>query len=205
MTRAAAASPASSPIAPIHYRIDQGFDHYEVALSIGVMKMVRSDLASSGVMFSLDTESGFRDVVFLTGAYGLGENIVQGAVDPDEFYVHKPMLARGHRAVLRRLLGDKAVKMVFVEGETKHTTRNIPTPKADRERFCLTDDDVLELADNAVAIEAHYRQPDGHGVGEGRHRRQALHRPGTTGDRGVAAPSQRLRELRPRRRAPKCS
>ena len=102
----------------IHYRVDQGFDHYEVALSIGVMKMVRSDLASSGVMFTLDTESGFRDVVFITGAYGLGENVVQGAVDPDEFYVHKPTLARGHRAVLRRLLGDKAVKMIFVEGET---------------------------------------------------------------------------------------
>ena len=143
----------------IHYRVDQGFDHYDVALSIGVMKMVRSDLASSGVMFSLDTESGFRDVVFITGAYGLGENIVQGAVDPDEFYVHKPTLARGHRAVLRRLLGDKAVKMIFLEGETGATTRNVPTPKNDRERFCLSDDDVLELADNAVVIEAHYQKP----------------------------------------------
>ena len=143
----------------IHYRVDQGFDHYEVALSIGVMKMVRSDLASSGVMFSLDTESGFRDVVFITGAYGLGENIVQGAVDPDEFYVHKPTLARGHRAVLRRLLGDKAVKMIFLEGETGATTRNVPTPKNDRERFCLSDDDVLELADNAVVIEEHYHKP----------------------------------------------
>ncbi len=105
----------------IHYRIDQGFDHFKVALSIGVMKMVRSDLASSGVMFTLDTESGFRDVVFITGAYGLGENVVQGAVDPDEFYVHKPSLAAGHRAVLRRLLGDKAVKMVCVEGRTTST------------------------------------------------------------------------------------
>jgi pyruvate,water dikinase len=140
----------------IHYRVDQGFDHYEVALSIGVMKMVRSDLASSGVMFSLDTESGFRDVVLVTGAYGLGENIVQGAVDPDEFYVHKPTLAQGYRAVLRRLLGEKAVKMIFVEGDTRATTRNIPTPKSDRERFCLSDNDVLELAENAVAIEAHY-------------------------------------------------
>jgi pyruvate,water dikinase len=143
----------------IHYRVDQGFDHYDVALSIGVMKMVRSDLASSGVMFTLDTESGFRDVVFVTGAYGLGENVVQGAVDPDEFYVHKPMLARGHRAVLRRLLGDKAVKMIFVEGNTGATTRNVPTPKNDRERFCLSDDDVLELADNAVTIETHYGKP----------------------------------------------
>ena len=110
----------------IHYRVDQGFDHFKVALSIGVMKMVRSDLASSGVMFTIDTESGFRDVVFITGAYGLGENVVQGAVDPDEFYVHKPTYLAGHRAVLRRLIGDKAVKMVFVEGGTKQTTRNIP-------------------------------------------------------------------------------
>jgi pyruvate,water dikinase len=143
----------------IHYRVDQGFDHFDVALSIGVMKMVRSDLASSGVMFSLDTESGFRDVVFITGAYGLGENVVQGAVDPDEFYVHKPTLAIGHRAVLRRLLGDKGVKMIFVEGGTKTTVRNVPTPKADRAQFCLSDAEVLELADSAVAIEAHYGRP----------------------------------------------
>lgn len=143
----------------IHYRIDQGFDHYKVALSIGVMKMVRSDLASSGVMFTLDTESGFRDVVFITGAYGLGENVVQGAVDPDEFYVHKPSLAAGHRAVLRRLLGDKAVKMILVDGRTNHTTRNIPAPKADRDRFCLSDAEVLELADFAMTIEGHYGRP----------------------------------------------
>jgi len=143
----------------IHYRVDQGFDHFDVALSIGVMKMVRSDLASSGVMFSLDTESGFRDVVFITGAYGLGENVVQGAVDPDEFYVFKPTFESGHRAVLRRLIGDKAVKMIFVEGETRVTTRNIPTPKADRERFCLTDEDALELAGYAIAIERHYGRP----------------------------------------------
>lgn len=143
----------------IHYRIDQGFDHFKVSLSIGVMKMVRSDIASSGVMFSIDTESGFRDAVFVTGAYGLGENVVQGAVDPDEFYVHKPTYLAGHRAVLRRLLGDKAVKMILVEGETKNTTRNIPTPKADRARFCLDDADVLELAGYACAIEAHYGRP----------------------------------------------
>ena len=143
----------------IHYRIDQGFDHFKVALSIGIMKMVRSDLASSGVMFTLDTESGFRDVVFVTGAYGLGENVVQGAVDPDEFYVHKPMLAEGYRTVLRRRLGDKAVKMIFVDGDAKHTTRNVPTPRADRDQFCLTDGDVLELADSAVRIENHYGRP----------------------------------------------
>jgi pyruvate,water dikinase len=143
----------------IHYRIDQGFDHFKVSLSIGVMKMVRSDISSSGVMFSIDTESGFRDAVFVTGAYGLGENVVQGAVDPDEFYVHKPTYLAGHRAVLRRLLGDKAVKMILVDGETKNTTRNIPTPKADRARFCLTDADVLELAGYACTIEAHYGRP----------------------------------------------
>ncbi|MGP0034348.1 MAG: phosphoenolpyruvate synthase [Solirubrobacteraceae bacterium] len=143
----------------IHYRIDQGFDHFAVGLSIGVMKMVRSDLAASGVFFSLDTESGFRDVVFITGAYGLGENVVQGAVDPDEFYVHKPTFEQGHRAVLRRLLGDKAVKMVFVEGEVKQTVRNIPAPKADRERYCISDEDVLALAEYAIKIERHYGRP----------------------------------------------
>jgi pyruvate,water dikinase len=143
----------------IHYRIDQGFDHFAVSLSIGVMKMVRSDLAASGVFFSLDTESGFRDVVFIEGAYGLGENVVQGAVDPDEFYVHKPTFQDAHRAVLRRALGDKAVKMIFVEGEVKHTVRNIPTPKADRERYCITDDDVLQIADYAIKIERHYGRP----------------------------------------------
>src|SRR6201998_1586721 len=143
----------------IHYRVDQGFDHFKVSLSIGVMKMVRSDISSSGVMFSIDTESGFRDAVFVTGAYGLGENVVQGAVDPDEIFVHKPPYLAGHRAVLRRLVGDKAVKMILVDGETKNTTRNIPTPKADRARFCLTDEDVLELAGYACTIEQHYGRP----------------------------------------------
>jgi pyruvate,water dikinase len=143
----------------IHYRLDQGFDHFKVYLSIGVMKMVRSDISSSGVMFSIDTESGFRDAVLVTGAYGLGENVVQGTVDPDEFYVHKPTYLAGYRAVLRRLIGDKAVKMILVDGETKNTTRNIPTPKADRARFCLTDEDVLELAGYACTIEAHYGRP----------------------------------------------
>jgi pyruvate, water dikinase len=143
----------------IHYRIDQGFDHFKIGLSIGVMKMVRSDLSASGVMFSLDTESGFRDAVFITGSYGLGENIVQGAVDPDEFYVHKPTFAAGHRAVLRRNMGGKAIMMVYMEGDTRSTTRNIPTPAEDRERFCIGDADVLELAEYAIAIEAHYGHP----------------------------------------------
>jgi pyruvate, water dikinase len=143
----------------VHYRVDHDFDHFKVALSIGVMKMVRSDVASAGVMFTLDTESGFRDVVFITGTYGLGENIVQGAVDPDEFYVHKPTYEVGHRAILRRSLGDKAVKMVLVEGGTRETTRNVPTPKPDRRRYCLTDEEALVLAGHALTIERHYGRP----------------------------------------------
>jgi pyruvate, water dikinase len=140
----------------IHYRVDEGFDHFKVALSICVMKMVRSDLAASGVIFSLDTESGFPDVVFITGSYGLGENVVQGAVDPDEFYVFKPSFETGHRAVLRRALGSKKIKMVYAAGGGRETTRNIPTPNAERERFCVNDDEVLTLADYAIKVEKHY-------------------------------------------------
>jgi pyruvate,water dikinase len=146
----------------IHYRIDQGFDHFKVSLSIAVMKMVRSDMAASGVIFSLDTESGFRDVVFITGAYGLGENVVQGAVDPDEFYVFKPTLEQGYRKILRRVLGNKEIKMVYREGGTREATRNIPTPQADREHFCISDEEVLILADYAVKVEKHYSQKAGH-------------------------------------------
>ncbi len=148
----------------IHYRIDHQFDHFKVALSIGVMKMVRSDLAASGVLFTLDTETGFRDVVLVSGAYGLGENVVQGAVDPDEFMVFKPTFNAGQRAVLRRTLGSKKIKMVYAEGGTREATRNVPTPQADRDRFCLTDADVLELADYAIKIERHYGQKAGHPV-----------------------------------------
>jgi pyruvate,water dikinase len=140
----------------IHYRIDQGFDHFKVALSIGVMKMVRSDVAASGIMFTLDTETGFRDVVLITGAYGLGENVVQGAVDPDEFMVFKPTFERGARAVLRRALGSKKLKMVYREGGTREATRNVPTSQLERERFCISDEDVLALADYAIKIERHY-------------------------------------------------
>ena len=140
----------------ISYRIDQGFEHFKVALSVGVMKMVRADLAASGVTFSLDTETGFRDVVFITGAYGLGENVVKGTVDPDEFYVHKPTFRQGHRAVLRRALGRKQVKMVYAHGRTREPVTNLPTPKADRAKFCISDDEVLKLADYAIRIEDHY-------------------------------------------------
>ncbi len=117
----------------IVYRLDNGFDHFKVALSVGVMKMVRSDLAASGVIFTLDTESGFRDVVFITGAYGLGESIVQGRADPDEFYVHKPTFKKGYRAILRRSLGKKQVRMVYAQGHTGATTETVATADADRE------------------------------------------------------------------------
>ncbi|BCG63500.1 MAG: pyruvate, water dikinase [Methyloprofundus sp.] len=146
----------------IHYRIDQGFDHFDVALSIGIMKMVRSDLATSGVMFSLDTESGFRDVIFITAAYGLGENVVQGAVEPDEFYVHKLTFEEGYRSVLRRSLGSKKIKMVYSEGSTREATKNILSSKVERERFCLSDEDVLTLADYAIKVERLYSEQVGH-------------------------------------------
>lgn len=144
----------------ISYRIDNGFDHFKVALSVAVMKMVRSDLASSGVIFTLDTESGFRDVVFVTGAYGLGENIVQGAVEPDEFYVHKPTFNAGFRAVLSRRIGAKDKKMIYARGRT--TTRNVPTSRRERESLCISDDDVLSLAESAIVIENHYSNKAGH-------------------------------------------
>jgi pyruvate,water dikinase len=143
----------------ISYRTDNGFDHFKVFLSVAVMQMVRSDLASSGVMFTIDTESGHPDVVFITGAWGLGENVVQGAVDPDEFYVHKPTYRAGHRCVLRRTLGDKAVHMVYASGRTREPVVNRPTPRADRARYCLSDADVLELAGAAITIEDHYGRP----------------------------------------------
>ena len=146
----------------IHYRVDHGFDHFRIALSIGVMKMVRSDLDSSGVMFSLDTESGFRDVVLITGAYGLGENVVHGAVDPDEFYIHKPTFEQGHRAILRRRLGSKKIKMVYATGRTREATRNLPTPREDQQHFCISDEDALTLADYAIKIEQHYSRKAGH-------------------------------------------
>ncbi|MHC6155520.1 phosphoenolpyruvate synthase [Bradyrhizobium elkanii] len=143
----------------ISYRIDNGFDHFKVALSVAVMKMVRSDLAASGVIFTLDTESGHRDVLLVTGAYGLGENIVQGTVDPDEFYVHKPTFNHGFRAVLSRRIGTKQLRMVYAKGRS--TTRNVTTSKAAREQFCIDDKDVLELARCAIVVEKHYSERAG--------------------------------------------
>jgi pyruvate,water dikinase len=145
----------------IHYRADNGFDHFKVALSVAVQRMVRADLGASGVMFTLDTESGFRDVVLITGSYGLGENVVQGAVEPDELLVFKPTFLKGHRAVLRRTLGSKKLKMVYSEGGTREATRNVPTPQAERERFCLSDEDALTLAAYALEIERHYSKRAG--------------------------------------------
>lgn len=141
----------------ISYRIDKGFDHMSVALSIGVQKMVRSDTGASGVMFTLDTESGFRDLVFITSTYGLGENIVQGAVNPDEFLVFKPTLGQGKRPIVRRRLGEKAIKMIYTaDAVAGHSTQNVPVRPADRNRFSINDEDVLTLARYAVAIERHY-------------------------------------------------
>ncbi|NLB00047.1 MAG: phosphoenolpyruvate synthase, partial [Methanomicrobiales archaeon] len=148
----------------IAYREDNGFDHFKVALSVGVMKMVRSDLASSGVIFTLDTDTGFRDVVLITGSYGLGEMIVQGAVNPDEFYVFKPTFRKGYRAIIRKNVGEKRVKLVYGQGGAKEVTRRIDVPDADRKRFCIADDDILTLAGYALTIEDHYSTKAGRPV-----------------------------------------
>jgi pyruvate, water dikinase len=146
----------------ISYRVDKGFDHFSIALSVGIQKMVRSDMACSGVMFSIDTESGFKDAVLINGSWGLGENIVQGAVNPDEFYVFKPTLKQGFKPVISRQLGTKELKMIYTHDGSKHTTKNIQTPPSDRDRFCLTNDEVLTLARWACTIEDHYSWKAGH-------------------------------------------
>jgi pyruvate,water dikinase len=144
----------------IAYRVHKGFTHAEVALSAGVQRMVRSDIGASGVMFTMDTESGFDGVVFITASYGLGETVVQGAVNPDEFYVHKATLAQGKPAVIRRNLGSKMIKMVFSEKkEAGKSTRTIDVPEAERNVYSLTDADVLELGRYAMIIEKHYGRP----------------------------------------------
>src|SRR5690554_652941 len=144
----------------ISYRVHQGFDHKLVALSAGVQRMVRSETGTAGVMFTLDTESGFRDVVFITGAYGLGETVVQGAVNPDEFYVHKPTLEAGRPSILRRNLGSKAIKMVYgEEAAAGRSVKTVEVDAADRARFCLSDEEVVNLARQAMIIEKHYGRP----------------------------------------------
>ena len=143
----------------ISYRVHQNFDHNAVALSAGVQHMARSDLGSSGVMFTLDTDSGFRDVVFITASYGLGETVVQGAVNPDEFYVYKPTLRAGKQAILRRNLGGKAIKMIYAPAGSAERVVTVDVPKADRTRFCLDDEDINALARQALIIEEHYKKP----------------------------------------------
>ena len=139
----------------ISYRQDKGFDHFSIALSIGVQKMVRSDLSSSGVMFSIDTETGFQDAVFLTGAWGLGENVVQGAVNPDEWYVFKPTLKQGFKPIIMKRIGGKAIKMIYTT-DAKAPTKNVAVPEEDRRRLVLSDDEVVALARMACTIEEHY-------------------------------------------------
>ena len=146
----------------ISYRVHKGFAHADVALSAGVQRMVRSDLAASGVMFTIDTESGFEDVVFITSSYGLGETVVQGAVNPDEFYVHKPMLAKDKKSIVRRNLGSKLIQMRFATSSEKqysgHAVTTVDVPAELRNRFSLSDEDVVQLAKYAVLIEKHYKR-----------------------------------------------
>jgi pyruvate,water dikinase len=145
----------------ISYRVDKGFDHFKIALSIGVQKMVRADLASSGVIFTLDTETGFRDAVLINAAYGLGENVVQGSVNPDEFYVFKPTLQSGHRPILQKIVGTKEFKLVYDIGGGK-MVKNVPVSPGDRVKFAISDDEILQLARWACLIEEHYSAKRGH-------------------------------------------
>lgn len=144
----------------ISYRVDKGFDHFKIALSIGVQRMVRSDLSASGIMFSIDTETGFRDAVLINASYGLGENVVQGAVNPDEYYVFKPTLRQGFRPILQKMLGSKEFKLVYDVGGSK-LVKNVPVPPDDRARFAITDDEILTLARWACVIEDHYSAKKG--------------------------------------------
>jgi pyruvate,water dikinase len=145
----------------IVYRSENGFPHRGVLLSVGVQKMVRSDQASAGVIFTLDTETGFRDVVLVTGAWGLGETVVQGAVNPDEYWVHKPTLRSGHRPIVRREIGEKAIKLVYDDRSNQRAVKTLKVPAPDRSRAVLTDDEVLELSRWALAIEDHYSKLHG--------------------------------------------
>ncbi len=143
----------------IAYRVHQGYAHGGVALSAGIQRMVRSDVGSSGVMFTLDTESGFADVVFITSSFGLGEMVVQGAVNPDEFYVHKPMLAAGNKPIIRRAIGSKLTKMIFTAKGEQGRTKTIDVPVSERNRYSLSDDEIVQLAKYAMIIEQHYGRP----------------------------------------------
>ncbi len=146
----------------IAYREEKGYDHFSIGLSIAVQKMVRSDIGTSGVMFSIDTESGFKDAVIINASYGLGENIVQGAVNPDEFYVFKPTLKEGFKPILSKKLGDKSIKMIYSKDGSKSPVRNIPVDKKMQREFCITDEEILKLAEWAMIIEDHYSKEAGH-------------------------------------------
>lgn len=145
----------------VSYRASRGFDHFKVALSVGTQKMVRSDKSSSGVMFSIDTESGFKDAAFITSSWGLGENVVGGTVNPDEFYVYKPTLKDGKKPILKRQLGYKNIKMIYAAPGSEHPTKNIPTTQEEFNSFSLTDEEVLTLAEYASIIEDHYTEEAG--------------------------------------------
>lgn len=146
----------------IAYREEKGYDHFSIGLSIAVQKMVRSDVGASGVMFSIDTETGFKEAVLINAAYGLGENVVQGAVNPDEFYVFKPTLKEGFKPILTKRLGEKAIKMIYSEGGSKSPVKNVNVSQTDQKRFCITDEEVLQLARWAAIIEDHYSAEAGH-------------------------------------------
>ncbi|MFH0820911.1 MAG: PEP/pyruvate-binding domain-containing protein, partial [Candidatus Peregrinibacteria bacterium] len=143
----------------IFYRVNKGFDHFAIGLSIGVQKMVRSDLAASGIMFSIDTETGFKNAVLINAGYGLGENLVQGAVNPDEYYVFKPTLKQGYKPILRKVLGEKQLTMTYSKPGSDSPVKNSPTPSEKRKKFSITDDEVLTLAKWAMIIEDHYKKP----------------------------------------------
>jgi pyruvate,water dikinase len=144
----------------ISYRVDKGFDHFKIALSIGGQRMLRADLGASGIMFSIDTETGFRDAVLINPSYGLGENVVQGAVNPDEYYVFKPTLKQGFRPILQKVLGSKEFRLVYDIGGSK-MVKNMPVAPDDRARFVITDEEILTMARWACLIEDHYSAKKG--------------------------------------------
>ena len=185
----------------IAYRVHHAFEHDAVALSAGVQRMVRSDIGASGVMFTMDTESGFTDAVFITSSYGLGEAVVQGAVNPDEFYVYKPALRAGRPAILKRGIGGKAIKMIYTDDPTVgKTTEFVDVAEADRGLLSLTDAEVERAGPARAGHRGALRPADGHRVGQGRQRRPALHPAGPPGDGEVAA-DRRHRPALPARRA----
>ena len=166
----------------ISYRVHKGFNHADVALSAGVQRMVRSDKGAAGVMFTMDTESGFDQVVFITASYGLGETVVQGAVNPDEYFVHKPIMEMGKFPIIRKVLGSKKIKMIFdTDKSSGRSVKVVDVPESERRKFALNDDEIIQLAKYARIIEKHYGRPMD--MGQRRHRRQTLYSSGSSRDR----------------------